>query len=113
MQILNILIELSKAGTKGGDVAGCISALKLRGGNPQDQFKQEDVLLACSYVKAGCSGADIHAMYELLTGQHKNKELQNVFNATPELRNKAKELINWINTNTNPQLIQFLCGYEC
>ena len=33
-QILNILVELSKAGTKGGDVAGCISALKLRGGNP-------------------------------------------------------------------------------
>ncbi len=47
-QILNILVELSKSGTKGGDVAGCISALKLRGGNPQDLFKQEDVLLACS-----------------------------------------------------------------
>ncbi len=102
-QILNILVELSKAGTKGGDVAGCISALRLRGGNPWNLFKQEDVLLACSYVKSGCSGADVHAIFELLTGQHKNKELQNIFNTTPELRNKAKELTSWI--NTNPQLI--------
>ena len=73
--MLIALTELIKAGVKEGDMAGCISALKLRGGNPQDLFKQEDVLLACSYVKAGCSVADIHAMFELLTGQHKNKEL--------------------------------------
>ena len=63
------LTELIKAGVKEGDMAGCISALKLRGGgNPQDMLKQEDVLLACSYVKAGCSGADVYAMFELLTG---------------------------------------------
>ncbi len=99
VQILNLLVELSKSGTKGGDVAGCISALKLRGGNPQDLFKQEDVFLACSYVKAGCSVAEIHTMFELLTGQHKGKELQNIFNATPDLRNKPKEITSWINTN--------------
>jgi hypothetical protein len=57
--------------------------------------------------------ADIHAMFELLTGQHKNKELQNVFNATPELRNKPTEIISGIKNNTNLQLILFLCGYEC
>ena len=38
-QVLTVLTELSKAGTKGGDVAGCITALKLRGGNPQDLYK--------------------------------------------------------------------------
>ena len=103
VQILNILIELSKIGTKGGDVDRWIGSLKLRGGNPHDLSKQEDVLLACSYIKAGCSVADIHAVFELLTGQHKNKELQNVFDATPELRNKPKELTSWI--KTNPQLI--------
>ena len=86
-------------------MAGCISALRLRGGNPQDVFKQEDVLLACNYVKAGCSVAEIHTMFELLTGQHKNKELQNVFNATPELRNKPTEIISGIKNNTNTQLI--------
>ena len=41
-----MLTELSKAGTKGGDVASCITALKLRGGNPQDLYKKEDVELA-------------------------------------------------------------------
>jgi hypothetical protein len=38
-QVLTVLTELSKAGTKGGDLAGCITALKLRGGNPQDLYK--------------------------------------------------------------------------
>jgi hypothetical protein len=76
-----VMTELRKEGIKGGDVFGCITALKLRGGNPQDLFKKEDVALACSYVKAGCSGADIHQMFELLTGQHKTKELQNFYNA--------------------------------
>ncbi len=38
-QVLTVLTELSKAGTKGGDVASCITALKLRGGNPQDLYK--------------------------------------------------------------------------
>ncbi len=42
-----MLTELSRAGTKGGDVTGCITALKLRGGNPQDLYKKEDVELAC------------------------------------------------------------------
>ena len=117
MQILNILVELSKAGAKGGDVVGCISALKLRSANPQDLFKQEDVLLACSYVKAGCSGADIHAMFELLTGQHKNKELQTFYNANQNYRGNPtdlKELMKWVIecpqlnsqlATTNPQLI--------
>jgi hypothetical protein len=34
LQMLIALIELIKAGVKEGDMAGCISALKLRGGNP-------------------------------------------------------------------------------
>ena len=65
------------------------------------------MLLACTYVKAGFSGADVHAIFELITEKHKNKELQKVFNATPELRIKPTELINWIKTNplnTSPQL---------
>ena len=33
-QVLNVLIELSKAGIKGSDVIESIAALKLRGGNP-------------------------------------------------------------------------------
>jgi hypothetical protein len=37
------LTELSKAGAKGTDVAGCVAALKLRGANPQEHFKAEDV----------------------------------------------------------------------
>jgi hypothetical protein len=34
-----------------------------------------------------------------------NKELQTVFNAVPDLRNKPTELLGWIKKNTNPQLI--------
>jgi hypothetical protein len=67
---LNALTELAKAGTKGTDVAGCIAALKLRGGNPQDLFKQEDVVLACNYVKASLTTAEIKQAFELLTTQH-------------------------------------------
>ena len=116
-QILNILVELSKAGAKGGDVAGCISALRLRSGNAKVVFKQEDVLLACSYVKAGCSVAEIHAMFELLTGQHKNKELQTFYNANQNYRGNPTELkelmkglidcpqLNSQLATTNPQLI--------
>ena len=104
--MLNVLTELSKAGTKGGDVAGCISALKLRGGNPQDLFKQEDVLLACSYVKAGCSVADIQQMFELLTVQHKTKELQAFYSANPNYRNNPKELKDLLKMLSDcPQLI--------
>lgn len=84
-------------------MTGCISALKLRGGNPQDLFKQEDALLVSSYVKACCSVAKIHAMFELLTGQHKNKELQTFYNANQNYRGNPAEPINLI--NTNPQLI--------
>jgi hypothetical protein len=62
-----VLIEIAKAGIKEADVAGCIAALKLRGGNPQDMFKQEDIVLACSYVKAGCSGTEIHQIFQLIT----------------------------------------------
>jgi hypothetical protein len=45
------------------------------------------VALACSYIKAGCSGADVQQMFELLIGQHKTKELQAVYNAKPDVKN--------------------------
>jgi hypothetical protein len=38
-------------------------------------------------------------MLELLTGQHKTKELQTIYNSIPDLRNKPTDLLKWLKTN--------------
>ena len=107
------MTDLASAGTKGGDISTCINILKLRGTNPQDHFKKEDVQLACKCVKAGCSVADTKTMLELVARQHKNTELQTVFNANSDIRNKPTEFLLWVNKGLNPQLIIFLHKFKC
>ena len=49
--------------------------LMMRGANPQDQAKQEDLTLLVKFHASGCNNDQIKMMFELLTNKHTNKEL--------------------------------------
>ena len=89
-----------------------MDALKLRGANPQDSFRQEDIDLLCSYTQKGARAAEILQIFELLTGKHKNKELQQYFDSNKDLQKKPIEMIQLVKT-TNHALFKTLTAFQC
>jgi hypothetical protein len=71
--------------------------LMMRGANPQDQAKQEDLTLLVKFHASGCNNDQIKMMFELITNKHTNKELQQYFDKNQEqLKNDPKTFANII-----------------
>jgi hypothetical protein len=102
-----LLVLCAKEGFKPDKLAFNYQMLTMRGANPQDQAKQEDLTLLVKYHASGCTNDQIKMMFELLTNKHANKELQQYFDKNQEqLKNDPKTFANL--TTTNIQILTFL-----
>ena len=90
------MIQFARAGARPAHFDFYLQIIALRGPNPQDHAKGEDITLLVRFTESGCANETIKAMFEqatneqikamvdLVTNKSTNKELQQYYDTHKE-----------------------------